>query len=574
MNLKTFVDERIAIEREYSTKLDTWSKKWRSRSDNCKAIAKKEDSRTIDNNNNSNYDNDNDNLSVDEEDETPGLFCILGSAGSFISPNTSKFIDIISGDVLKEIDTLLRELNAAIETGTKGVSDLWSLLKDKEAQVAKDYTFYKKNYKHILDQDTNEIMKLTDCFVRADSVGYLLVDDLKNFDTKKKADHVSSTSSSSSLGPSSPFASLSFSLTESGQDTALHKNPDTYQTYQQYCGSVLEAKNVLDDLESLVKVLGSNADSISSRTANAMKTISLGMTRDFADAWDTVITRHRRISEKLSNLYSMDTAIKSVTPGSSSGAVEEVTEAATSATENDMSKEHLQRESLDEAFDEEDHLAPPSPDIKKTNSKVIAPGDTDLFRPNEVSGPIDKEDSCTDDMNNNLSEEEKRELADFDFDALEGGGEFNLDTLPPLLVTINKVEILNTCSSEELNKSAMTRWDKIALILTDENLYVHPIRDELEKKISDVHTMSTNKYEIFKLILGVKPSEVYKLSDINVAVLLHPMYQDAFEVSLKSTEKRQIFLAKSTASIKQWIDSFGIGSEDPDGAVMASSTEL
>ena len=30
-----------------------------------------------------------------------------------------------------------------------------------------------------------------------------------------------------------------------------------------------------------------------------------------------------------------------------------------------------------------------------------------------------------------LSEEEKRELADFDFDALEGGGEFNLDTLPP-----------------------------------------------------------------------------------------------------------------------------------------------
>ena len=130
-DLKTFLDERVAIEKDYCSKMESWSKKWKSKSENCRPRVCDED---------------------EDDDAAPGLFCILGNAGAFVAPNTSRFIESISGDVSIEIDTLLRELNAAIETGTKGVSNLWTLLKEKEAGVAKDFMTYKKNYKNVLDK--------------------------------------------------------------------------------------------------------------------------------------------------------------------------------------------------------------------------------------------------------------------------------------------------------------------------------------------------------------------------------------------------------------------------------------
>ena len=558
-DLKTFLDERVAIEKDYCSKMESWSKKWKSKSENCRPRVCDED---------------------EDDDAAPGLFCILGNAGAFVAPNTSRFIESISGDVSIEIDTLLRELNAAIETGTKGVSNLWTLLKEKEAGVAKDFMTYKKNYKNVLDYRTREIMKFTDCFVRADSVGYLLVDDLNNAISSRNLDKSSSSSSSSSSsisGPSSPFASFSFSTADSAQILTLEQSADTYRSYQQYCGSVVEAKSVLGDLESLVNVLGSNADSIASRSANVLKTISSGMTIEFVQAWEEIISRHRRIGHKLNDLYTLDAMRKLTTSETPLEATEETIDTAASSTEGDMTKGVVQRESMEESFDGDDYLVPSSAGMPKTKSKVITPGDTDLFKPRVHSNEWEKKeekDASDEGDDNNLTEEEKQELAELDFDALEDGGEFNLDAMPPLLATVHKMEILNMCSSTELNKSAMTRWDMVVLVLTEGMLYVHKINEDLQSKITDSHTIAKDMYEIFKLILGVKPLSTYVLSDISVAVLLHPMYQDAFEVTLKSSQKKQIFLSKSTTSTTHWLDALSLGSETPDGAVIATSTEL
>ena len=156
--LKSFLDERLAIELEYATKMSAWSQKWKT-----KSIVKPEV---------------NDLEDIYGEEETPGLFCILGSAGGIIAEGVNQFVGKFSEEITSDIDSLIRELHEAIESGTKGASDLWAQLKQKESKVSKDFMVYKLKYKMCLDKATRDIMTLTDCFARADSVGYLLVEDL------------------------------------------------------------------------------------------------------------------------------------------------------------------------------------------------------------------------------------------------------------------------------------------------------------------------------------------------------------------------------------------------------------
>ena len=254
--MKSFLDERIAIESDYSSRLEKWGATWKSRSPSCNAT---------------------------NEDDAPGIMHILASAGGVAANGVSAFVSELSRELSSDLNCLLRELDAAIETGTKGVSSLWNVLKEREATVSKHHFSYKRCFKMILDKSTKEIMTLTDCFARADSAGHLLIDDMIN-----------STEALSARG-STDASELSDCI-------------DIYESYQKYCKSVSDAKSILNDLDTLVQVLDSTAKSTASRSAALIKAMGIAMTENFVKHWEETSTRVSMISKRLHLVYAAEAA--------------------------------------------------------------------------------------------------------------------------------------------------------------------------------------------------------------------------------------------------------------------------
>lgn len=159
-------------------------------------------------------------------------------------------------------------------SGTKGVSSLWTCLKEKESNVSKNYLFYKNSFISMINNSTRRVMLLTDCFAKADSVGYILVDDMLN-------------SLKDNRGGSDKPSYFSYASADVvGDDPLVGECIDIYPFYQLYCKSAIGAKSVLADLETLVAVLGSNADSIAERCAALIREVGGALTVKIVKQWE------------------------------------------------------------------------------------------------------------------------------------------------------------------------------------------------------------------------------------------------------------------------------------------------
>ena len=366
-------------------------------------------------------------------------------------------------------------------------------------------------------------------------------------------------------------------------------------------------------MESLVSLLTSKADSIARRSAVIIKVMTSVMTEDFANTMHGVSHRLGVIHNRVQLIYTADCAKKSAESRDPSTIVSSFEDSARASTptlkgedggsyvdgngdgqgdgnnnndnngDNNGDKGHgndskigCEEEAVVMGGDEIGHELgrltisnDESMMSPQKSKKVICAGDTDLFR-SEVDASYSRQDiDPTVDEAGNIPEEQLQ-ASEFDFSVLDREGEFDLDTLPPLLSTVSKAEILRSCTAAELTKSAMTRWKTVALVLTESKMYIHNVDDEKVASLKDI----SNCDEVYRLILGDPPANSFRVSDINATVLLHPVFSDAFEVAIRSSSEKLIFLTKGTVSTTEWLDALAPLSPSQDSAVMFSSTEI
>lgn len=464
-NRKEFLEERISIDSEYATRLRQWSEKWRSKASSIQSDG------------------------TDDDDMNPGVIQILSSTGGFVASNTSTFTSSVSLSILPELDSILLEVRKCIDSGTKDISALWSMLTEREAAVSREYVSYKNNFKVSLEKTTEEVIALTECFVAASSVGFINVETLLKADAVRTGtvftEDVLLTSYNISL-PTSVFSDLS----------ALREvPPDPYQFYQRYCSAVVSAKNILTDMETLVSVLNESAQAIAKRCATLMKVMADTYTESFIKQYELSIERMLAVTSKLQLIYAADEMNKSKS-----------STVATNNTSDSTLAEYPETMVTGETGESTRVLSSP-----EQNPEEVGSGD----------------DSEIIELERKLEETE---------------GEFDFTAVPPLMTSVLKAGLLHVCSPEELSRGAMCRWDPIGAVLTELTLMLHPLNDEQKNAVTSLSGESTMDIEICKIVLGIPPSHALPLSKMRCSLLLHPVFSDAFEIVVSGAKVDFIYL--------------------------------
>jgi hypothetical protein len=459
------LEERISIDSEYATRLRQWSDKWRSKASSTQIEG------------------------MDDDDMNPGVIQILSSTGGFVASNTSTFTSSVSLSILPELESILVEVRKCIDSGTKDISALWNMLTEREAAVSREYVTYKNNFKISIEKTTEEVIALTECLVAASSVGFINVETLLKADAVRTGtvftEDMLLTSYNISL-PTSVFSDLA----------ALREiPPDPYQFYQRYCSSVVSAKNMLTDMETLVSVLNESAQVIAKRCATLMKVMADTYTESFIKQYELSIEKMLAVTSKLQLIYAAD-------------------------------------------------------EINKSKSSTVATTDTsdstlaeypDTMVSGDAEGPA-RVLSSTEEGTEGVLSGDDSEIKDLERRLEETEGEFDFTAVPPLMTSVLKAGLLHVCSPEELSRGAMCRWEPVGAVLTELTLILHPLNDEQKSNVTSLSGESTMHIEICKIVLGIPPSHALPLSKMQGNLLLHPVFSDAFEIVVSGVKVIFIYL--------------------------------